>query len=233
MKTIGIIGGMGWPSSCAYYEKINSLISTQTGGSHGAKLALIQTDSEEILRLEEAGEWKRLGEIMVGLAEKLKSVEADFFLIACNTMHKSLLLLGDQRLPLPLIHIVDATAQKLTGYKKVGLLGSRVTMTEEYFVGRLTEQYGLEVLVPPPDEQTKVQAAVKELARAVFRDATREMFRGIIAGLVERGAEVVVLGCTEFGRLVREEDCPRPMVDTLVAHVEAAVRMASDEDCMS
>ncbi|GES57146.1 amino acid racemase [Aspergillus terreus] len=230
MKTIGIIGGIAWPSTASYYRTINELTAKRMGGSgvHCAKLVLIQTDFDEIENLQQAGQWDKLAELLGELASRLEAAGADFFLVACNTMHMVAAQIAAHT-TIPMLHIVDATAQRIVeaGHKTVGLLGSRYTMTGDYFSGRLSSNYGLDVLVPDEKQQEDVHSALfNELARGVFRDETRVLFKGVMESLVERGAQVIILGCTEFGLLVREEDSPVPILDTGVVHADAAVEMA-------
>ncbi|THC89596.1 hypothetical protein EYZ11_010960 [Aspergillus tanneri] len=215
MKTIGIIGGIGWPSTIAYYQAINKLTAKRLGGSgtHCAKLVLIQTDFHELEELVQESRWDKIGEIFIGLAERLQLAGAELFLLACNTFH----MVAPQiqsHISLPMVHIVDTTARKVTegGYRIVGLIGSRYTMNGDYFIGRLTSEYGLTVVVPDEGQQNEISGALHG------QDA--------IACLVGRGAEVIILGCTEFGLIVQPGDSPVPIVDTTIAHAEASVEMA-------
>ncbi len=228
MKTIGIVGGVAWPSSIVYYRAINELIARRLGGGlHSAKLVLAQTDFAEIERNQRLDRWDVVGDLLSAQGNSLKAAGADFFLIACNTVHTA----ADQverAVDLPFIHIVDPTARliKSRGFRTVGLLGSRYTMTGDYFVARL-RRYDLNVLVAEGEHQVNVHNALyEELAMGVFRDETRGKFKAAIADLVSRGAEVVVLGCTEFGLLVKPEDSTVPLIDTTHAHVEEAVDQA-------
>ena len=234
MKTIGIVGGVAWPSSIVYYRKINELVAERLGdgGLHSARLVLAQTDFEEIERNQREGRWDLVGDLLAEQGRKLKAAGADFFLIACNTVHTA-----DHRIEsavdLPFIHIVDPTARQVLehGFTTVGLLGSRYTMTGSYFVDRLRQRYGLKVLVAEGEHQENVHNALyQELAKNIFLPATRDRFKAAIADLVERGAEVILLGCTEFGMLVKAKDSPVPIIDTTVAHAEAAVDMALAEE---
>lgn len=228
MKTIGIIGGVAWPSSLVYYQKINELVAQRLGGLHCAKLVLAQTDFEIIERYQREGHWDQVGTLLSNIGHALKRAGADFFLIACNTVH----IAGhyiESSVDLPFIHIVDPTAKQIQagGFKKVGLLGSRYTMCGEYFVKRLENRYGLQVLIAEGAHQDNVHNALyQELVKSVFKDSTRKKFKDAIADLVKRGAEVIILGCTEFGMLVRAEDSPVPIFDTTIAHIEAAVDTA-------
>lgn len=231
MKTIGIVGGVAWPSSLVYYRTINTLVARRLGGLHSAKLVLAQTDFEEVERRQREGRWDLVGDLLTAQANSLKAAGADFFLIACNTVHTA----GEQiekAVDLPFIHIVDPAARQALaqGVTTVGLLGSRYTMTGSYFVDRLRDRHGLKVLVAEGEHGDNVHNALYEqLAKDVFLPATREKFKAAIADLAERGAQAVILGCTEFGMLVSAEDSPVPLIDTTVAHAEAAVALALDE----
>jgi aspartate racemase len=230
VKTIGIIGGIAWPSTVAYYRIINELVAQRLGegGLHSANLVLAQTDFEAIERNQRAGRWDRVGALLAEQGTRLKAAGADFFLLACNTVHTADHDI-ESAVDLPFIHIVDPTAQQVIdgGSSTVGLLGSRYTMTGDDFVGRLQKRYGLNVLVAEGELQDDVHNALyDELAKGVFLPGTRDMFRAAIADLADRGAEAVILGCTEFGLLVQPEDSPVPLVDTTVAHAVAAVDRA-------
>ncbi|WP_433186384.1 aspartate/glutamate racemase family protein [Actinoallomurus sp. CA-150999] len=230
MKTIGIVGGLAWPSSVVYYRVINELIGRRLGdgGLHSANLVLAQTDFAEIERNQRLGRWDIVGELIAAQGNKLKAAGADFFLVACNTVHTAAEYV-EGAVDLPFIHIVDPTARQILerGFRTVGLLGSRYTMTGGYFVDRLRRRYGLRVLVAEGEHQDDVHNALyEELAKGIVRPATRDRFKAAIADLVDRGAEVVILGCTEFGMLVEPEDGTVPVIDTTRAHAEAAVDMA-------
>ena len=230
MKTIGIVGGVAWPSTIVYYRAINELVAQRLGGAglHCAKIVLAQTDFEEIERRQREGRWDLVGDLLAAEGNKVKAAGADFFLLACNTVHTA-----DERVEssvnLPFIHIVDPTAREVLarGFKTVGLLGSRYTMTGTYFVERLKKRYGLDVLIAQGEHQNSVHNALyDELAKGIFLPSTREKFRAAILDLVARGAEVIILGCTEFGMLVKPEDSPVQIIDTTIAHAQAAVEMA-------
>jgi aspartate racemase len=231
MKTIGIIGGVAWPSTIVYYQKINELVAQRLGGLHCAKLVLVQTDFETIERHQRENLWDQVGVLLSELGNVLKHAGADFFLIACNTVHTAARQV-ESSVDLPFIHIVDPTAQQIRarGFKTVGLLGSRYTMCGDYFVKRLEDRYGLQVLIAEGIHQDNVHTALyQELVKGVFKDSTRAKFKDAIADLVVRGAQVIILGCTEFGMLVRAEDSPVPIIDTTMAHVEAAVKTALED----
>lgn len=234
MKTIGIVGGVAWPSSLVYYRIINEEVARRMGGNglHCAKLVLAQTDFETIERHQVAGEWDKVGDLLAAEANKLKAAGADFYLIACNTVHTA----GERveaAVDLPFIHIVDPTAQQAVakGYKTVGLLGSRYTMKGSYFTGRLEKRYGLNVIVAEGEHEANVHAALyQELTKGIFRPDTRAKFKAALEDLAGRGAEAVILGCTEFGMLVQQEDSPVPILDTTVIHAHAAVHRALAAD---
>ena len=232
MKTIGIVGGIAWPSSIVYYRIINELVAQRLGdGSlHSACLVLVQTDFEQIERNQREGRWDLVGDLLAEQGNKLKAAGADFFLLACNTVHSA----ADRivsAVDLPFLHIVDPTAREVQqrGLLTVGLLGSRYTMTGSFFVGRLRD-YGINVLVCEGEHQENVHGALYgELAKGIFLPSTREKFKAAIADLVRRGAQAVILGCTEFGMLLEAGDSLVPLIDTTLAHAQAAVEMALQE----
>src|SRR5215469_14900937 len=228
MKTIGIVGGLAWPSSAIYYRTINELVAERLGGMHCARLVLAQTDFEQVEQHQSKGRWDLVGDLLAVQARNLKAAGADFFLLACNTVH-----IASERIErlagLPFLHIVDPTARQIqqAGFTTVGLLGSRYTMTGTYFTGRLQRRYGLNVLVAEGEHQDNVHNALyTELARGAVLPATRAKFQAAITDLVARGAEVIVLACTEFGMVVQAEDSSIPVIDTTVAHAQAAVELA-------
>lgn len=229
MKTIGIIGGLAWPSTITYYQNINRLVSEKLGPLHCANLILVQTDFDQIVNWLESDQWGKVADALLSLARQLERAGADIIVVACNTVHKVVPAIQDQ-IQTPIFHIVDAASQKIEelGLRKVGLLGSFLTMTDEYFVGRLAKNQ-IEALVPTESDQQMIQRALEtELAPGVFLSKTRGDFKGAIERLVERGAEAIILGCTEFGKLVQTEDSNVPLIDTANVHSEMAARMALD-----
>jgi aspartate racemase len=237
VKTIGLIGGVAWPSTIVYYRTINELVAERLadGGLHSADIVLAQTDFQVIEAHQRAGRWDRVGALLAIQANRLKAAGADFFLLACNTVHTSDRYI-ERSVDLPFLHIVDPTARQIVdrGFVKVGLLGSRYTMTGDYFVARLENRYGLHVLVAEGEHQDNVHDALyQELVRGVFLDATRHRYKAAIADLVDRGAEAVILGCTEFGLLLSSEDSPVPLIDTTLAHAAAAVDYALGDSTSS
>lgn len=223
MKTIGIIGGMSWESSLSYYQQLNIAIKQAKGGLHSAKVNLVSVDFAEIEALQHQGDWPALADKMVAAGLSVQASGADFLLIATNTMHKVAAEV-EQALQIPLLHIADATANKLLeqGVKRVGLLGTRFTMEQDFYKGRL-EQRGLEVLVPQERGIEIVhQIIYQELCLGKINADSRELYLAEIAELAARGAEAVILGCTEIGLLVQQSHCDLPLYDTTAIHVAAA-----------
>lgn len=231
MKTIGIIGGLLWPSSASYYQRINQLVAQKAGAFHCANLVLVQTDFDTIKNWAAEGRWDEIGKALASAARQLESAGADFILIACNTMHKVITAIEND-VHLPVLHIVDVTAAKVKhcGFKTVGLLGTVYTMTDDYFRGRLADKHDIRVFTPTQEQHQMVQEAVsQEIVRGCLADEERVLFRQVIDGLVAQGCEAIILGCTELGRYLDAEDAPVPLIDTLVEHVEAAVKLALAE----
>src|SRR5215813_3563283 len=217
VKTIGIVGGLAWPSTVVYYRTINELVARRLGGLHCARLVLAQTDFEQVERYQREGRWDLVGDLLAAQAGNLKAAGARIEKLA----------------GLPFLHIVDPTARQIqqAGFTTAGLLGSRYTMTGTYFAGRLRRRYGLNVLVAEGEHQDNLHNALyAELARGTVLPATRARFQAAITDLVARGAEVIVLACTEFGMLVQAEDSPVPVIDTTIAHAQAAVDLALADD---
>lgn len=228
MKNIGIIGGLSWHTSAVYYRLINESIHQRLGGLSSAKCLLASLDFAEIERWQRADRWDQVAAALCDAARGLERAGADFFLIACNTVH----IVADQvqaAVSIPLLHIVDATGRHVVArrVRTVGLLGSRWTLHGGYFADRLRSQYGLEVLLPEGQDEEHVNRAIySELVRGVVTESTRAQLRTVIAHLVERGAEGVILGCTELMLALNAEDSAVPLFDTTRLHVEAAVDLA-------
>jgi len=232
MKTIGLIGGMSWESTASYYRLINEAVKQRLGGLHSAKLVLCSVDFAEIERMQAAGDWDSSGVLLAGAARALESAGADFLLLCTNTMHKVAPAI-QTAVHIPFLHIADATADaiKAAGLSRVGLLGTRFTMEQDFYTGRLRERHGLEVLVPGlPDREVVHRVIYDELCLGHVVDASRGAYRRIIAGLVDRGAEAIVLGCTEISLLVRGDDASVPLFDTTDLHARKAVDWALAED---
>jgi aspartate racemase len=228
VKTIGLIGGMSWESSIEYYRIINETVKTKLGGLHSAKSIMVSVDFAEVETLQHQGRWHEAAQVLIGAAKNLENGGADFIILCTNTMHK---VAGDiqAHTHIPLLHIADATAERVkgSGISKIGLLGTRFTMEEDFYKGRLTQMYGLEVIIPNAQEREIVHRVIyDELVIGEIRSESKERYINIIDRLVAAGAEGVILGCTEIGLLVHDEDCRVPLFDTTRIHAEAAVDFA-------
>ena len=228
MKTIGLIGGMSWESSLEYYRIINEATKQKLGGFHSSKCILYSVDFEEIERLQHQGKWDELTVMMIRTAQILERAGAELIVICTNTMH--MMADGVQaNITIPLLHIADATAMQIQEQKlhSVGLLGTKFTMEQEFYRGRLSEKFGLKVLIPLDNERQIIHSVIyDELCLGQTRESSRTEFIRIINNLVKRGAQGVVLGCTEIPLLVRQEDIAVPIFDTTTIHANEAVRVA-------
>ena len=230
MKTIGLLGGMSWESTAVYYTLINEGVREKAGGLHSAKICLYSVDFDEIETLQRAGDWDATADLLSGAAKKVEAAGAEFLLICTNTMH----IIAPQIervLSIPLLHIADATAEALTaaGIGRVGLLGTRFTMEQEFYKGRLAERYNLDVIVPDEGEREIVHRVIyDELCLGRIIDASQEKYLAIIASLRSRGAEAIILGCTEIASLVQQHHTDVPLFDTTAIHASKAVEMALD-----
>lgn len=228
VKTIGIIGGMSWESSAQYYAIINREVRMRLGAPHSARILMHSLDFGEVEELQHAGEWGALGKMLAESARALQAGGAELLILATNTMHK----LADEieaSSHLPLIHIADPTAAeiKAKGFSKVGLLGTAFTMEEQFYRGRLQEKHDLEVIVPGDNDRAAVHRIIyDELVNGDVREVSREVYRSVNAGLVERGAQAIILGCTEIMLLVDQSDSEVPLFDTTNLHALAAVETA-------
>jgi len=228
MKTIGLIGGMSWESSLEYYRIINEIVKARLGGFHSAKGILYSVDFAEIETLQHQGKWPETVQILSRAARSLETAGADFLILCTNTMHKVAAAI-ESAVRIPLLHIADATARKISsrGLKRIGLLGTRFTMEEDFYKGRLTEKFGLEVLVPNPKDREVIHRVIyQELVFGRIDPSSRRQFVAIIERLAGAGAEGVILGCTEIGLLVKDKDSSLPLFDTTRIHAEAAADLA-------
>lgn len=228
MKTIGLLGGMSWESTVSYYRALNEGVKTALGGLHSAKLCLYSVDFAEIERLQHVGDWDITADILSRAARSVEAGGADFLLIGTNTMHKVAEQVAEA-ISIPLLHIADATAQRLAadGIRRVGLLGTRFTMEQEFYKGRITEGFGIEVLVPDASQRDLVHEVIyAELCLGQVKEASRQRYIEIIASLREQGAEAVILGCTEIALLVQQNHTEVPLYDTTAIHAEEAVKWA-------
>ncbi|WP_309751997.1 aspartate/glutamate racemase family protein [Novosphingobium sp.] len=228
MKTLGLIGGMSWESSANYYRLINQGVRDVRGSTASAKCLLWSFDFSEIEALQHAGDWAQLEQRMCDAGQRLAGAGAEALIICTNTMH---LMAGAVEVAagLPLLHIADPTAAavKAAGIGTVGLLGTAFTMEQDFYRGRLAEQYGLKVLVPDAEDRALVHRVIyDELVAGVVREQSRVAYRGVIARLIERGAAGIILGCTEIMLLVDQSDSAVPLFDTTALHAAAAVALA-------
>lgn len=232
MKTIGLIGGMSWESTVPYYRIINETVREKLGGFHSAKIVLYSVDFHEIEQLQMAGAWDESGRMLARAAQSLQAAGADFLLLCTNTMHKVADAI-ENAVNIPLFHIADPTAQQIkqAGLKKIGLLGTRFTMEQEFYRGRLRDQHHLDVLVPDDEDRGIVNRVIyEELVLGLVRDASRAEYRRIIQRLVDQGVQGVILGCTEISMLVGQSDSPVPLFDTTSLHARKAAEYALKEE---
>ena len=229
MKTIGLIGGgMSWESSIQYYRIINEATKAKPGGLHSAKCLMYSVDFAEIETLQHEGHWDEAAEILGLMAQGLEKGGADFIVLCTNTMHKIVDSLSDYA-QIPFLHIADPTAEKIVeaGIRRIGLLGTRFTMEEDFYKGRLSNKFSLDVIVPDKQECDMVHRVIyEELVLGIIRDNSKKQYLQIVNHLKAQGAQGVILGCTEIGLLVREGDCTIPLFDTTRIHAEAAVEWA-------
>ncbi|MCD6616319.1 aspartate/glutamate racemase family protein [Aeromonas veronii] len=232
MKCIGLLGGMSWESTVSYYQALNRGVRAQLGGLHSARVLLNSVDFAAIERLQHAGDWPATARLLAAEARKLQDGGADFLLIGTNTMHKVAPEI-EAAIDIPLLHIADATAAKLQadGITRVGLLGTRFTMEQDFYKGRLQDRFGLAVLVPDEAGRERVHRIIyDELCLGEIRESSRAEYLAIIAGLAAAGAEAVILGCTEIALLVGDARAAVPLYDTTAIHAEAAVALALAAD---
>ena len=228
MKTIGLIGGMSWESSIEYYRIINETAKEMLGGLHSAKSLMVTVDFAEIEKMQHEDRWDDAAKILVKCAQDLERGGADLIVLCTNTMHK----LADQIIAntnIPFLHIADATAEKIAavGIKKIGLLGTRFTMEHNFYKGRLSQNFGLEVLIPEESDRDIVHRVIyEELVQGKIVDSSREEYKRIMKWLISQGAEGIILGCTEIELLVKQADSPAPLFPTTSIHAVAAVEMA-------
>lgn len=228
MKTIGLLGGMSWESTVGYYRAINEGIKNALGGLHSAKMVLYSVDFDPIEKLQHEGDWEGTAKILSEAAVSIQVAGADFLLICTNTMHKVLPQM-EKAIQIPVLHIADATADVLAGQgvKTVGLLGTAFTMEEDFYKGRLEQKYGLKVLIPDAKDRKIVHEVIyQELCLGQIHDDSKAEFLRIIEGLAKEGAEGVILGCTEIGLLLNQNDTIVTLYDTTAIHAQKAVEYA-------
>jgi aspartate racemase len=232
MKTIGMIGGMSWESTLEYYRIVNETVKEKLGGFHSAKCVLYSVDFEEVERLQHQGKWDLLTQSMIFAAQKVERAGADFVLICTNTMH----MMADEvqdSIHIPLLHIVDVTAEAIlaNGQNRIGLLGTKFTMEQDFYKRKLKDKYGFDVLIPSEEERQVIHDILySELCLGEIKEHSKNKFKDIIHNLIERGAQGVILGCTEIPLIVDQKDYTIPLYDTTTLHAQAAVEYAVRKD---
>ncbi|KOR80493.1 aspartate racemase [Bacillus sp. FJAT-21352] len=227
MKTIGLIGGMSWESSLEYYRIINEEVKAKLGGLHSAKCILYSVDFEEIERCQAEGDWESSGKLLGDAALSLEKAGAEMILICTNTMHKVIGYI-EEKVSLPILHIADSTAKQIQKSKisTVGLLGTKYTMEQDFYKTRI-ESNGIKVLIPNEADRKVINKVIyEELCLGEIQQSSRDYYKKVIKGLVDDGAEGIILGCTEIGLLVKPEDSEVPLFDTAVIHAIESVNMA-------
>lgn len=228
---MGLIGGMSWESTASYYQTLNQGIKKQLGGLHSAKIILHSVDFSEIERLQHQQRWDELGDILSTAALNIESSGADFLMICTNTMHKVAPII-ESSVTIPLLHIADATARTLVRDKieTVGLLGTKFTMQEAFYKGRISGNYGIDVVVPREKDQETIHSIIyNELCQGEIRPQSRMEYIRIIDDLVNDGAQAIILGCTEIGLLVKQHHTEIPLYDTTEIHAQSAIKLATSD----
>lgn len=228
MKTIGLLGGMSWESTALYYQWINQLVKDQLGGLHSAHISMVSVDFQEIEVLQRQNKWDEAGEVLGKAARQVEAAGADFLVLCTNTMHKVAPQI-ESAIQIPLLHIADATAERIkdAGITTIGLLGTKFTMEQDFYAGRLEEKHGLRVIIPSPEEREIVhQIIYEELVLGIVQDESRAAFLQIMKNLHRQGAEGIIEGCTEIVMLVQQEHTTIPLFDTTAIHAQKAVELA-------
>jgi aspartate racemase len=228
MKRIGLLGGMSWESSAEYYRFVNEAVRERLGGLHSADCLLRSVDFAVVEELQRTGRWHEAGKLLAAEAQALVAGGAELLVLCTNTMHR----VADQiaaAVEVPFVHIADTTADavRTAGLSTVGLLATAYTMEQDFYVGRLQRIHGLAVVVPGADDRRLVHDVIyQELCLGIVKDESRQAYRRVISGLVDRGAEGILLGCTEIDLLIGPQDAPVPIFDTTRLHAERAVDLA-------
>lgn len=228
LKTIGLIGGMSWESSLEYYRIINETLKSKLGGLHSAKCLMYSVDFNEIELLQHQNKWDELTDIMVNIADTLKMGGADFIVICSNTMHKMACEI-ENRVGIKVLHIAEVTGEKIArkGLKKVGLLGTKFTMEQDFYKKALKDKFNIEVLIPNESERVIIHDIIyNELCKGIINQTSKKEYLEIISNLALNGAEGIVLGCTEIPLLIKQEDVKVPIFDTTTIHAVSAVEYA-------
>jgi aspartate racemase len=232
MKVIGLLGGMSWESSLEYYRIINETVKKRLGGLHSAKCILYSVDFEEIEVLQHKGKWDDLTKIMIESAQNLEKAGAKMVLICTNTMHKMANEVQNA-IKVPLLHIADAAADKVKekNLKKVGLMGTKYTMEQDFYKGRIKEKYNIDVIIPSSNDRKVIHDIIyNELCLGQINESSRDKYKIIIEKLIKNGAEGIILGCTEIPLLINQKDLKIPIFDTTLIHCIAAVEYALNKE---
>ncbi|WP_313086912.1 aspartate/glutamate racemase [Atlantibacter hermannii] len=232
MKTLGLLGGMSWESTIPYYRFINEGVKARLGGLHSAKLVLHSVDFHEIEACQASGDWDKAGDMLAQAACGLEKAGAEAIVLCTNTMHKVAAHI-EAACSLPFLHIADATGRAISqsGMNTVALLGTRYTMEQDFYRGRLTEKFGIATRIPDEAERERINHIIfHELCMGVFRDESRHYYQQVISRLAEQGAQGVIFGCTEIGLLLDKQNCPLPLFDTAALHAEDAVNFMLGEE---
>ncbi|PID48129.1 MAG: aspartate racemase [Proteobacteria bacterium] len=228
MKTIGLLGGMSWESTALYYELINEDVKESLGGLHSAKIVMVSVDFGEIERLQKSGDWDKAGEVLGKACKDIQNAGADFILICTNTMHKVVPDI-EKHITIPILHIADATAKVLKedDIKRVGLLGTAFTMGDDFYKNRLIEKFGIEVITPSSEDMKILHDVIfKELCLGKRKEISKKEYLRIVKDLQEQGAQGVILGCTEIGMLINQNDTDVKLYDTTLIHAKEGARFA-------
>lgn len=228
MKIIGLLGGMSWESSLVYYKIVNEKVKEKLGGHHSCECVMYSVDFHFIKQLQFEGKWDELTRIMIDAAKKIERGGAQMLTICTNTMHKMVPDI-EKNISIPIVHIADATADEINslGIKRIALLGTRFTMEQDFYKGRLIEKHGIDVIVPEGEDLEQVHNIIyNELVLGEIKQSSKEIYKQIIKRLVERGAQGVILGCTEIPLLIQQNDCSVPVFDTTQIHAEKTVEFA-------
>ena len=231
MKTIGIIGGMSWESSLEYYKLLNKLTQNKLGGFHSCKCIMYSVDFSEIEILQRNGEWDQIAEKMIMISKRLEDAGAELLIIASNTIHKVSEKI-EKHISIPFLHIADTTGEEVSriGLKKVGLLGTKFTMEENFYRARLLEKYGIKTIIPSSSERELLQHIIfNELVAGIINEISKRKLKRIIDNLMMEGAEGIILGCTELPLLINEKDTTSLLFNTTLLHGRAAIEFALRE----
>lgn len=229
MRVIGIIGGMSAESSAHYYAEINALVRKRLGGLHSAEILMWSVDFAGIAAMQARGEWDAAGARLAGIAKRLEGAGADVIILATNTMHK-LAPQIEAAISVPFLHIADATAAEIkrAGLRRPGLMATAYTMEQDFYVGRLRDRHGLDVIVPDAEDRARTHAIIyDELCKGIVNEASRQAYEAIARRLVSAGADCLILGCTEVGMLLNSSNVTIPVFDTTLIHAAAAVDFAT------